>query len=286
MSASGSESAAARSAATAAQTSAASGRDNNSLDRACAYADGLFETIAFYQGRAPFWHWHMQRLQRDAARLALQPPAAGELLPQAQSLAAGEDCVLRLTLSRANGRGYWPLLDVAAADRSLSSCRLHWQRRDMPSANSTGYVIDWADMHLGSQPLLGGIKHLGRLEQVMAAAEAQQRGLDELLLCDADGYLVEAISSNVLVYQDRQWLTPAISSCGVSGVLRAWLLAQGLISPVRLHRAELSRPTALVLCNSVRGIQRVGVLAGQAMPEHAAVGALEDAVTRFIQAAT
>ena len=286
MSGSGRDSAAARNDATAAQASASSGRDNSGLDRACAYADGLFETIAFFQGQAPFWHWHMQRLQRDAARLALQPPAPAELLPQAQSLAAGEDCVLRLTLSRANGRGYWPLLDVAAADRSLSSSRLHWQRRAMPPTNNAGYSIDWADMHLGSQPLLGGIKHLGRLEQVMAAAEAQQRGLDELLLCDADGYLVEAISSNVLVYQDGQWLTPAISSCGVSGVLRAWLLAQGLISPARLHREDLSRPTALVLCNSVRGIQGVGVLAGQAMPDHAAVGALGDAVTRFIQAAT
>ncbi len=286
MSGNGSDSVAARSAASTAQMSAASGRDNNGLDRACAYADGLFETIAFYQGQAPFWHWHMQRLQRDAVRLALQPPAAGELQQQAKSLAAGEDCVLRLTLSRADGRGYWPLLDVAAADGMLSSSRVHWQRRNMPSANSAGYVIDWAEMHLGGQPLLGGIKHLGRLEQVMAAAEAQQRGLDELLLCDADGYLIEAISSNVLVYQDRQWLTPAISSCGVSGVLRAWLLAQGLITEARLHREDLSRPTALVLCNSVRGIQRVGVLAGQAMPQHAAVDALENALSRLIQAAT
>jgi 4-amino-4-deoxychorismate lyase len=257
---------------------------NGDIDRAGAYADGLFETIAFYRGGAPFWDWHMQRLQRDALRLALSVPKPVELLQQATALAGDDDCVLRLTLSRAHGHGYWPQLDVAIGDRSLSSSKLQLHRRAMPACNSAGLVVDWAEMHLSSQPLLAGIKHLARLEQVLAASEAQQRGLDELLLCDQDGFLVEAISSNVLVYLDRQWLTPAITHSGVSGVLREWLLAQDLIKESRLHRSDLNRVTAVALCNSVRGIQRVSKLAGQALPDAPAVLSLADAVIMHVQA--
>ncbi len=253
-------------------------------DRACAYADGLFETIAFYRGGAPFWDWHMQRLQRDALRLAMSAPKPVALLRQATALAGDDDCVLRLTLSRAHGHGYWPQLDVANGDQSLSSSKLHLQRRAMPAINSAGLVVDWAEMHLSSQPLLAGIKHLARLEQVLAASEAQRRALDELLLCDQDGFLVEAISSNVLVYLDRQWLTPAIVHSGVSGVLREWLLAQDLIKESRLHRSDLNRVTAVALCNSVRGVQCVSKLAGQALPDAPAVRSLADAVIMHVQA--
>jgi len=260
------------------------GCDHDDIDRACAYADGLFETIAFYRGRAPFWDWHMQRLQRDALRLALSAPRPAELLQQATAVAGDDNCVLRLTLSRALGHGYWPQLNVANENRPLSSSKLQLQRRAMPARNSAGLVVDWAVMHLSSQPLLAGIKHLARLEQVLAATEAQQRGLDELLLCDQDGFLVEAISSNVLVYLGQQWLTPTISHSGVSGVLREWLLAQDLIKASRLHRSDLNRATAVALCNSVRGIQHVSTLADQALTDTSAVHSLADAVIMHVQA--
>ena len=265
---------------------AAQACEHPGLDRAADYADGLFETIAFHRGHAPFWEWHMQRLQRDAARLLLQLPMPAELLQQANALAAGKDCVLRLTVSRAHGQGYWPLLDVNDGQQCLSSCKLHWQRRVMPSPKRGGVQVAIANLQLASQPLLAGIKHLARLEQVLAATEAQRRKLDELLLCDQGGFLVEAISSNVLVYLDRQWLTPELDDCGVSGVLRAWLLARGLISEARLHRSELDRATALALCNSVRGIQRVSVYAGRPLLDEAAVKLLDAAVSKHILVCT
>jgi len=255
------------------------------LARAAAYADGLFETIAFFHGRAPWWRWHMQRLQRDARRLALASPAEDVLLAQATCLAGNDDCVLRLTLARAQGQGYWPLLDENHDGQRLSRCELRWQRRAMPAARNAGLRLDWAELQLGSQPLLAGIKHLARLEQVLAACEAQRRGVDELLLCDQQDCLVEAISSNVLVWLQGQWLTPVIDRCGVNGVLRSWLLDKGLITAARLQRAELAQPAALALCNSVRGIMPVTELAQRPLPDSAATSVLMDAVTACRRAA-
>ncbi len=252
--------------------------------RAGAYADGLFETIAFRRGKSAFWPWHMQRLLQDAPRLALQPPDSEYLYQQAYALAAGRDCVIRITLARAHGQGYFPELDCALNGRQVSSGVVNFQRRDWPPDAAAALRLDWADMQLSSQPLLAGIKHLARLEQVLAATEARLRGLDELLLCDADGYLVEAISNNVLIHTQDGWLTPQLQQCGVAGVMRNWLLQQGLIKVARLHRSDLRKPLAIALCNAVRGVQSVAMLGDLQLDDNRAVKPLQAALASFIDA--
>ena len=121
-------------------------------------------------------------------------------------------------------------------------------------ASQAGVRLAWCGLRLAAQPALAGIKHCNRLEQVLARREVDAAGCDEGLLMDPDGHVVSAISANLLVHLDGEWLTPPVDRCGVAGVLRGWLLQQGLARVRSLTPQDLESADHVALCNAVRGI--------------------------------
>lgn len=112
---------------------------------------------------------------------------------------------------------------------------------------------------LARQPALAGIKHLNRLEQVLARREWDDPAIAEGLLCDEHGQVIEGVMSNLFVVAQGRVLTPNLSECGVAGIMRAYLLAQsqalGFTSVVApLSQAGLYEAEEVLLCNSVIGI--------------------------------
>lgn len=225
-------------------------------DRGLAYGDGVFETVLVHQGRAVWWDAHLQRLQRGCQVLGIAPPAPGFLRGQVEDLIAG--CgrgVLKLIVTRGVGaRGYAPSAD------SVPSLVL--QLGDPPPAPpATGLRLRWCQTRLAIQPQLAGIKHLNRLEQVLARAEWDDPAIHEGLLCDPHGKVVAATAANVFVFQDGRWLTPPVTGCGVAGICRDWLLARvegAEVAP--LKPGDVEAGDAVILCNAVRGILPVAAL--------------------------
>ena len=124
---------------------------------------------------------------------------------------------------------------------------------------------------LAEQPLLAGLKHLNRLEQVLARAEWQSPAYAEGLMCDSAGRVIEGVYSNLLLCKDGQLLTAELSRCGVAGVMRAEVLAQaerlGIVVHIRdISRAELLAADEVFLCNSLYGIWPVRELQGHDWP--------------------
>ncbi len=101
---------------------------------------------------------------------------------------------------------------------------------------------------------MAGIKHCNRLEQVLARAEVASAGGDEGLMRDIAGNAICATSANLLVFRDGHWWTPRVDACGVAGVLRGWLLEQGVATLADLSPLDIESADALALCNAVRGI--------------------------------
>ncbi len=94
----------------------------------------------------------------------------------------------------------------------------------IPVANKSR-VIGLANMTLAEQPVLSGIKHLNRLEQVMAKIElANNHGVDDLVLTNAKGIMIELTSSNLFYCIDGQWHTPCLDKSVVNGVMRQFIL--------------------------------------------------------------
>lgn len=240
------------------------------LDRGLAYGDGLFETMRVHHGQLPWWPRHWARLARGAERLRINLPDESFVHGETQRLLG--DCaegVLKLILTRGGGgRGY-----AASAGNAPT---LLLARHPMPSpAPMEGLQLRWCQLRLSSQPMLAGLKHLNRLEQVLARAEWDQADIHEGLLCDAQDRVICATAANVFARVDGRWITPRLDHCGVQGVLREWLLQHGGVEEVVLSRALLESSEALFLGNAVRGILPVCRLGERQWPPSPAIAALQ-----------
>lgn len=235
------------------------------LDRGLAYGDGLFETCLLRDGRLPLWHWHQQRLEAGARRLGIAiPDALPQWLEQFLALLAQRQQgqgVCKLILTRGQGgRGYRPPENTPAT--VILSC--HPLPDDLAQRRQ-GIRVRLCQQGLSDNPVLAGLKHLNRLEQVLARAEWGD-DYHEGLMRDPRGAIVEGTASNLFLLHDGQLVTPDLSRCGVRGVMRRLVIEElapalnlavttGTVSEEMLHRAE-----ELFLCNSIGGLWPVTLL--------------------------
>ncbi|RCV87842.1 aminodeoxychorismate lyase [Billgrantia montanilacus] len=224
-------------------------------DRGLAYGDGLFETVLVRDGTPLLWDEHMARLARGCQVLGIPLPARDALdcLPER----AGPGLrVLKLILTRGSGgRGYLP--------PASSSPRLRWQAMafsPQPSRWRDGVRVRHCRLRLGIQPLLAGLKHLNRLENVLARNEWSAPDLAEGLLCNSDGWLVEATCMNLFWLREGQLETPRLDDSGVAGTLRAALLERLPVSEVMATPDVLAGAEAVWLANSIQGVWPVAQL--------------------------
>lgn len=244
------------------------------LDRGLAYGDGVFETMRAHRGAVPWWAAHWERLVLGAGRLGLPLPPGALVHDETMRLLDGGDAVLKLVLTRGDGtRGYAPA-STTAPTWVLST-------HPLPApVRAGGLVVRWCETRLAHQPLLAGLKHCNRLEQVLARGEWPAPGeaggdaFDEGLVCDTEDSVVGATAANVLVFGDGGWRTPPVDRCGVAGTCRAWSLREAGVVERRLSRVDIESADAVVLCNAVRGILPVARLGARAWPPHPAVAAL------------
>lgn len=223
-------------------------------DRGLQYGDGLFETMAVFRGQPRFWQAHVDRLSVGCERLRLPMTPQEVLLREVQTVSAGQDdCVVKIMLTRGvSGRGYAPVIP-SRANRIV--CAYAWPQ-DPGHLNETGIRTRICDLRLGIQPALAGLKHLNRLEQVMARAEWTDKTVHEGILLDHEDYVISAISSNIFLVQGERLLTPRMDRCGVRGVMRGAVL-QAFKSRCEQRRVSLDMlPEAdeVFVCNAVRGI--------------------------------
>jgi 4-amino-4-deoxychorismate lyase len=223
------------------------------LDRGLAYGDGLFESIRFVGTVAPLWSRHMQRLSLSCERLRLPIPDLAQLGREALEVSRGlAQSVVRITLTRGIGeRGYAPPLSpqptrivTAFAPPQVSD-----------EVYSRGVRVRVCNIRLAEQPLLAGMKHLNRLEQVLARAEWNDPAIAEGVLCDIHGHVISATMANLFALVDGVLMTPAVDRCGVAGVARAEILAtcpQAQVGPLTLD--TLREANEVFLSSSVRGI--------------------------------
>jgi len=231
-------------------------------DRGLLYGDGLFETIAVRHGKLQHWELHLERLTTGCQRLGMPCPPGELLRAEAESACRGADqAVVRITLTRGVGqRGYRPP-SVPEPTRIVQG--LPWP--DMPDAAAReGVAIRWCHLRLARQPLLAGLKHLNRLEQILARAEWQDEYAEGLML-DTEGQVIEGTMTNLFLVREGTLSTPDLSQCGVAGVMRAVIL--GLAKEHGIpHAVEHITPSMVeqadevFLTNSVIGIWPVARL--------------------------
>ncbi|HEY5603412.1 MAG TPA: aminodeoxychorismate lyase [Gammaproteobacteria bacterium] len=229
-------------------------------DRGLNYGDGLFETIKISAGAIQYWQQHMARLQRGCERLRIPPPDITLLHTEASQLinqyCAGANAVLKIIITRGSGqRGYKP-------PRSVMPTRIVaiLPFPDYPNSfKNLGVKITICETRLASNPRLAGIKHLNRLEQVLASGEWEDHDIVDGIMLDNDMHVIEGTGSNLFwVYQGRLY-TPSLMECGIEGILRDRVLqlAEKLQITVMIGRyfiEDLLSADEVFITNSIRGI--------------------------------
>ena len=223
-------------------------------DRGLQYGDGLFETALLIDGRVRFLDDHLERLFRGCERLGIQAPDRQALLDEiAQVSAAANRGVLKIVVSRgAGGRGYRPPAP-SAATRIVA---LHALKETPQQA----LKLRWCETRLGRNARLAGIKHLNRLEQVLAQSEWREGEFGEGLMMDTEGELVCATAGNVFAVRDGALITPDLRFCGVQGIMRAQVLKTAAklrfsVSEEPLWPHDLEAASEIFITNAVRGIR-------------------------------
>ncbi|MGB1561376.1 MAG: aminodeoxychorismate lyase [Sinimarinibacterium flocculans] len=223
--------------------------------RALHYGDGVFRTLLWRDGAAIDWALHHDKLVRDCAALSLDPPDGQVLADDLALLMRGRSqAVAKIIVARrAGGRGY------QTRERAGERWVLAYPAPPPRAADyREGIVAALSTVGLSEQPLLAGIKHLNRLDQVLASRD-WAADVDEVLMCRGDGAVVCGSRSNLFAVRDGGLITPMLDRCGVAGIMRHRILdcAARMNLPAReavLHPADLLAADEAFVCNAVIGI--------------------------------
>ena len=236
-------------------------------DRGLQYGDGLFETIMVRAGVARFLEAHLARLQSGCGRLGIRFAAMPQLRSEiAEALAlAPPRAVLKIIVTRGSAvrRGYAPQ-GTESARRLLSL----WPDAGATAQMGEGVALHPAAIQLSHNPALAGIKHLSRLENVMAAAEAAAVGAFDALLLDSSGHVISGAMSNVFVVRGGGVVTPRLDHCGVAGVMRGVVLRECATLGIAAHDGRLSLEDVLAADEAFITNVRIGVVPVRRVGEH------------------
>ena len=226
-------------------------------DRGLHYGDGLFETIAVDHKRPLNWDRHYQRLQLGCKRLHIDCPASEELLAGLDKLEiSASRSVLKLMVTRGpGGRGYrFPETETSP---TVIHGLYEWPEYPVDYPQN-GVVTRFCNFRLGNNSGLAGIKHMNRLEQVLARSEWHDPEIAEGIMLDTGDRIIAGTMSNLFLVRNHELLTPDLDSCGVAGVTRACILdaAASLDIPAAtttLYKDDLFNADELYMGNPATG---------------------------------
>lgn len=235
-------------------------------DRGIAYGDGLFESLLVRGGKAILLDEHLDRLEAGAAALGLDLEMS--LLAREVEYFIAQcpaSCVAKITITRGvTGRSYLP--DPKAVPTRIMSA---YAPPEWPSAHAdSGIDAVVCSFKLSIQPVLAGLKHLNRLEQVLLRRELAERHGAEGLVCDFHGRVVEGVFSNIFMVRNGYLATPLINQAGVRGVMRDSIIRQSQAEGIAVVEGSFSvedfcTADEVFFCNSVYGVWPVRSLLGR-----------------------
>jgi 4-amino-4-deoxychorismate lyase len=236
------------------------------FDRGLMYGDGVFRTLLIRAGRPLCWPRHYEKLFSDCTALGIACPQEDRLIKEMGCLIETmPDCVLKIIVTRGEGARGYAISEGGQPTRILMTSPIP---KYPAGHNSAGVRMHLCATRLAIQPRLAGIKHLNRLENVLARQEWSDPGIAEGLMLDMEGNAIEGTMSNFFMLQSNTLHTPDLGRCGVAGVQRDRIIesAGKLGMAVKVDTLPINRiysAEEVVLCNSVIGIWQVRELAGK-----------------------
>jgi 4-amino-4-deoxychorismate lyase len=228
-------------------------------DRGLQYGDGVFETIAYRGGSPEFLEQHITRLLNGCRILHINFGQIDHLRAELEGVFKtldSDSTVIKITITRGvGGRGYF-------SDNSAIPTRIiaTYSYPIYPE----GYQVDGVTLRFCEQTLsvnrrLAGIKHMNRLEQVLARNEWSDPAIAEGIMSNEEGSIIECTMSNIFVVADNVLTTPLVTQAGIAGVMRGQIIQLATRNGISVEeraisRQQLAQADEVFICNSIIGV--------------------------------
>ncbi|WP_413722430.1 aminodeoxychorismate lyase [Sodalis sp. RH24] len=242
-------------------------------DRATQFGDGFFTTARIRAGAIDLLPYHLDRLAEAGERLLFAPLDRGLLTSEMRRVAElRQQGVLKVLISRGSGgRGY----SAAGCDAPLRIMSHTAAPAHYVAWRESGVSLALSPVRLARGPLLAGIKHLNRLEQVLIRAHLDRDAVaEEALVLDTQGFIVECCAANIFWRTGDRVYTPALTHAGVAGVMRRHIMRLLAASPFSLQQVEapaaaLDDAEEVIICNALMPVLPVNRIAQRRYPARA-----------------
>jgi branched-subunit amino acid aminotransferase/4-amino-4-deoxychorismate lyase len=234
-------------------------------NRSYLYGDGLFESIRVMNGKALNLDNHYRRLMEGAKVLKMRIPSfytveffqtkIDELIRKS-GITSGGKC--KISLDRSSGGTYFPETNEVSY-----FIEIYPYESNLFELNHKGLEIDIYSDLKKQKNFLSNYKTKNGLIYVMAAITAKEKNLDDMLITNDKGGILESINSNLFVVSNGVLYTPGLDEGCLAGTMRMQVINIALQHNIKVYECNILPSNLLAadeifLTNAIRGIQWVG----------------------------
>lgn len=234
-------------------------------NRSYLYGDGLFESVRILNGKAINVQNHFKRLVDGARVLKMRLPsfytadfftAKIQELIEKSEIEEGGKC--KISIDRASGGTYFP-----ETNEVTYFIEVYPYQSNLFELNSKGLEIDIYSDLKKQKNFLSNYKTKNGLMYVMAAIAAKEKHLDDLLITNDKGGILESTNSNLFIVSNGVLYTPALEEGCLAGTMRMQVINLALNHGIKVYECNILPQNILAadeifLTNAIRGIQWVG----------------------------
>lgn len=233
-------------------------------NRGYLYGDGVFESIRVINGKPVNLENHIKRLIEGAKRLKMRPPSYFDtfffrerIIELLQKCGIREGGRCRVHLDRIAGGAYYP--DSNEVTFYIETYPLDTNYFEL---NSKGLEIDIFLDHKKAKTSLSNFKTKNGLIYVLASISAREKGLDDYLITNYSGGILEGTASNMFVISNGVLYTPGLEEGCLAGTMRMQVINLALENNIKVYECNILPQNLLVadeilLTNAIVGIQWV-----------------------------
>ena len=234
-------------------------------NRGYTYGDGLFESLRILNGKVLNIEQHFNRLVEGAKVMKMRFPSfytpeffEGHIAELIKLSKIEEGGRVRLSIDRLGGVTYLP--DINEVSYFIEVYPLE---NNLFGLNAKGLEVDlYQDIKKTKTPL-SNFKTKNGIIYVLAAISAREKGLDDMLLINEKGQILESSHSNIFVVSNGVLYTPSLADGCLAGTMRMQVINLALKNGLKVYECPILPSNLLVadevfLTNAVRGITWIG----------------------------
>jgi branched-chain amino acid aminotransferase len=213
------------------------------FDHGLLYGDGVFEGIRAYNGRVFKLKEHIDRLYYSAKAILLEIPLTHAELMQAtvETIRVNKlrDCYVRLIVTRGIGTlglnprsCKKPSVIIIAGKIQVYPAELYARGMDIVTVPTV------RNLHSAVNP---AIKSLNYLNNILAKIEANNAGVEEAVMLNAEGFVSECTADNLFIVKNGELFTPPNSAGALYGITRGTVLELAEQLGVKISEPNLTR---------------------------------------------